>query len=448
MKKKNILNAIMVLIVAVIAISGVMAVKSLKGPAVSEPEDVPETQQAEQIQQNSETQSAVPVILKDKSGIVTVERKGIAYEVDENTAVKSGDILRSKVSSEITLSENGKAAVTLGADTELKVTDADTLSLELVEGEIFVDRRNTDKPLTITTEGAVFTPNGTTFTVTAHKSSYTAYVYSGKVVASGAKISENVTAEAGNTISAVADAAGNVAAKSGYFSVNALSDWQIGKLQGCGMDSGFYFTNEDINKVVANREAEKAAAQQALLAAENAAKAELAAEQEAYDEAYQKYLEALEKGAEVTTDADGNIVVNTPANSCTIEIRCDTILDNMGNLTQGKEGYVPSNGKILSTVKVSFEEGETVFDVLKRVCSMAGIQLEYSWTPMYNSYYIEGINNLYEFDCGAESGWMYKVNGWFPNYGCSSYTLKDGDVIVWCYTCNGLGADVGGNVNF
>ena len=37
---------------------------------------------------------------------------------------------------------------------------------------------------------------------------------------------------------------------------------------------------------------------------------------------------------------------------------------------------------------------------------------------MYNSYYIEGINHLYEFDVGPESGWMYKVDEWFPNYGC------------------------------
>ena len=74
-------------------------------------------------------------------------------------------------------------------------------------------------------------------------------------------------------------------------------------------------------------------------------------------------------------------------------------------------------------------------------------QLEYSWTPMYDSYYIQGINNLYEFDCGAQSGWMYKVNGWFPNYGCSKYTLEDGDDIVWCFTCNGLGADVGAEYN-
>ncbi len=131
--------------------------------------------------------------------------------------------------------------------------------------------------------------------------------------------------------------------------------------------------------------------------------------------------------------------------TCTITIRCDTILNNMDNLTPGKESLVPSSGCILSKKTVEFDDGETVFDVLKRVCSNAGIQLEYAYTPAYNSYYIEGINNLYEFDCGSESGWMYKVNGWFPNYGCSSYTLKNGDAIVWCYTCNGLGADVGAN---
>ena len=116
------------------------------------------------------------------------------------------------------------------------------------------------------------------------------------------------------------------------------------------------------------------------------------------------------------------------------------------NLTAGKETYVPANGCILSTSTVEFEKGETVYDVLSRVCSYAGIQMEASWTPLYNSYYVEGINNLYEFDCGNQSGWMYKVNGWFPNYGCSSYYLEDGDTIVWTYTCNGLGADVGGGM--
>ena len=133
----------------------------------------------------------------------------------------------------------------------------------------------------------------------------------------------------------------------------------------------------------------------------------------------------------------------TKTSQCTIEIRCDTVLDNMENLSDGKEAYVPENGCILSSSTVDFTEGETVFDILERVCSYAGIQLEYSWSPVYDSYYIEGMNHLYEFDCGNESGWMYKVNGWYPNYGCSAYTLNDGDAIVWTYTCNGLGADVG-----
>ena len=126
-----------------------------------------------------------------------------------------------------------------------------------------------------------------------------------------------------------------------------------------------------------------------------------------------------------------------------IEIRCDTILKNMGELNPGKAEFVPSNGIILPMVEVPFYENETVFEVLNRICKKANIQIEYSWTPLYGSYYIEGINHLYEFDCGEQSGWMYKVNEWFPNYGCSSYYVKDGDVIVWCYTCKGLGLDVG-----
>lgn len=132
-----------------------------------------------------------------------------------------------------------------------------------------------------------------------------------------------------------------------------------------------------------------------------------------------------------------------PTYSCTIEIRCDTILSNRQDLRPGLDVYVPDSGTILPTTTVTFTEGETVFDVLKRICDARGIQIECSYTPMYGSYYVEGINHLYEFDCGQQSGWMYKVNGWFPNYGCSSYKLEAGDTIVWAYTCKGLGTDVG-----
>ena len=126
-----------------------------------------------------------------------------------------------------------------------------------------------------------------------------------------------------------------------------------------------------------------------------------------------------------------------------VTIRCDTILNNMDKLKPGKAEFVPGDGVILPQMKVAYAEGETVFDILVRVCDTANIQLEYSWEPLYDAYYIEGIHNLYEFDCGGESGWMYKVNGWFPNYGVSAYTVKDGDSIAFLYSCHGLGTDVG-----
>ena len=129
--------------------------------------------------------------------------------------------------------------------------------------------------------------------------------------------------------------------------------------------------------------------------------------------------------------------------TCTFSISCETILDNWELCDESKKPLVPSDGVILSSTIVSFSEGESVFDVLQRICKDNTIHRESSWTPRYNSAYIEGINNLYEFDVGEGSGWMYSVNGWYPNYGCSRYQLQDGDIVAWRYTCD-YGADVGG----
>lgn len=131
------------------------------------------------------------------------------------------------------------------------------------------------------------------------------------------------------------------------------------------------------------------------------------------------------------------------AHVCIISISCETILSNMDLLDPEKQELVPEDGWILKPEKVTFYEGESVFNVLLRTCKKKGIHMEFENTPIYNSAYIEGIHNLYEFDAGELSGWMYKVNGWFPNYGCSRYQLSDGDEICWVYTCD-LGNDVGG----
>ena len=130
--------------------------------------------------------------------------------------------------------------------------------------------------------------------------------------------------------------------------------------------------------------------------------------------------------------------------TCTLSISCATILDNMDLCKEEKRELVPEDGWILKPMTVTFYEGESVFNVLQRTCKQQKIHMEFVNTPAYHSAYIEGIHNLYEFDVGNLSGWMYKVNDWFPNYGCSRYQLKDGDVIEWVYTCD-LGKDVGGD---
>ena len=132
----------------------------------------------------------------------------------------------------------------------------------------------------------------------------------------------------------------------------------------------------------------------------------------------------------------------TSTGSCTLTIQCHTLLDNMDNVKESKKKYVPASGVILKKTKVTFTEGETVYDILKRTCKTAGIQLEVSYSGGYGSYYVEGIGHLYEFDCGRESGWVYSVNGRQPNYGCSSCVVQEGDNIVWSYTCSGMGKDV------
>lgn len=127
----------------------------------------------------------------------------------------------------------------------------------------------------------------------------------------------------------------------------------------------------------------------------------------------------------------------------TLSISARSILNNMDMFNKNKIEVLPSDGVIYQTQKVEFYEGESVFDVLLRETRKNKIHMEFNMTPIYNSNYVEGINNIYEFDCGELSGWMYKVNGWFPSYGASRYELKDGDKIVWEYTCD-LGRDIGG----
>ncbi len=127
--------------------------------------------------------------------------------------------------------------------------------------------------------------------------------------------------------------------------------------------------------------------------------------------------------------------------SCSLEVRCDTILSNSGNEAPEKIPFIPESGIILPETEIEFSEGDTVFDVLERELKKRQIHFEFSKAAMYDSAYIEGIGNLYEFDVGDLSGWLYRVNGKVPSVGCSQYILKNGDKIEFLYTCN-MGRDL------
>ncbi len=119
--------------------------------------------------------------------------------------------------------------------------------------------------------------------------------------------------------------------------------------------------------------------------------------------------------------------------TCTLRIECSVLLNNMNKLDKNKRSYVPASGTILSTRKVTISKGDSVFDVLTRTARAAGIPVESTTSPIYGSSYVEGINNLYEFDAGPSSGWNYAVNGSTASYGSSQYKVKNGDSIVWEY---------------
>ncbi|MEK3702262.1 DUF4430 domain-containing protein [Paenibacillus sp. FSL R10-2199] len=98
------------------------------------------------------------------------------------------------------------------------------------------------------------------------------------------------------------------------------------------------------------------------------------------------------------------------------------------------------HGVILAPAAYEIEKNETALELLGRITRQHKIQMEYQGSKTFA--YVEGIDNLYEYDHGAESGWMYKVNGEFPSKASGSWVMKPGDTVEWLYTLD-LGKDIG-----
>ena len=129
------------------------------------------------------------------------------------------------------------------------------------------------------------------------------------------------------------------------------------------------------------------------------------------------------------------IPVSEPEKKETVSlvVECTELLSNLDFLKEEKRSLVPGNGIIFSKNEIEIKENESAFDVLKRELISAGIHIEFTLAPVYNSVYIEGINNIYEFDCGERSGWKYSVNGKYLPIASSEYKVQANDKIVFTY---------------
>lgn len=99
-----------------------------------------------------------------------------------------------------------------------------------------------------------------------------------------------------------------------------------------------------------------------------------------------------------------------------------------------------SNEIPLPPTTIEIADGETVLTALIGITKERKIQMDYRGGRGATAY-VEGINNVYEFDRGQGSGWMYSVNGIFPDRGAGVVPLMAGDVVEWQYTTS-LGKDL------
>ena len=333
-------------------------------------------------------------VLADVRGIVNLTRNGVTYPVEQDTPLRAGDVIVCTPGGSAAIRVAEGSALAIGEQAAMTVTDpsAKGFTVDVSNGELFAFVTGEKaKPVTLSFDGKSVEVAKAIVSLSCRAGAQNVNVYWGS--AGGAEAGQVINwVQAERTVDPLQ-----------IVSLNAFSVLQ---LRAANTVAECCFTNAELDEMEAQRKAEKEAASLAAMS---------------------------EELSELDLDHE-----------CTMTIRCDTILNNYDKLDPAKAEFVPEDGVILATVKVPFAEGETAFDVTKRACDAYGLQIEYSWTPLYDSYYVEGINHLYEFDCGAESGWMFKVNGWFPNYGASSYTLQDGDAVMWEYTCVGLGTDIGG----
>ncbi len=186
----------------------------------------------------------------------------------------------------------------------------------------------------------------------------------------------------------------------------------------------------------------------------------------------------------LTANASGGYEFTMPAGNVTLYAEFEAV-KLIGSVTISVERFTIGKGYAIEPMQVDLYQNDSVASIVTRL--LDEYDMPYTLGPGASvesgfylasitdgsdpnepiepfDYIVEAIEDEYgelsytrdgeslgEFDYAQQSGWMYSVNGAFPNYGASDYNttskvnpLKDGDVIRWQFTLWGLGKDIGG----
>lgn len=451
-QRNRLLNIVMVALVAIIVAAGVLFVLDMRGMLPSDA-------------------NVTVFTTTDKTGNVNIQREGVSYQLDEQAPLRADDQVETLSGSSITARSDDKGSAAFDEQTKTTVHDA---GLQLDSGGLF-GVVPSGQTMALQTTQASFSVGAATVVVTAQTGTTQIFVLDGSVDVNGTTVSRGEGAT-------IADGSGAPTVQK-KFAASTLDDFMLARISAADKaGANLCLSRTAVKKELAKRAKERKAASSASGSVETdkakqkgagsadsgngpsaggqSGSASDAAGASAKKTTGRNDQAATPSGNAANDDAGASDASSAAAeessgtkrkaqsaakskqSQVTVEIRCDTILKHKKRLAAGKSKYVPSNGVILARTKVKVADGDTAFDVLKAACDANRIQLEYRYTPVYDTNYIEGINNLYEKDCGDQSGWIYKVNGWEPNVGCSQYPVKNGDAIVWAYTCEGYGKDV------
>jgi hypothetical protein len=131
-----------------------------------------------------------------------------------------------------------------------------------------------------------------------------------------------------------------------------------------------------------------------------------------------------------TSAADETTTIAPTTSEPQVKSKSVTISVNCAIAAQNELPGAPEDGWIITERTVLIDDGDTVFDILKKVCDEEKVLL--MTRKAGNAVFVSAIGGITAVN--AKSGWMFSVNDEFPMTSASAFKLDDQDVIKWQYT--------------